>query len=106
MSPAEWARPASTSCFVNLRKSEAVCEQAVLLADGPRAGKAEALAQPQHSLEALDRAPCCRGGLEAANPRHGSLDPEVVALDPLLQVLGDGVQRSARQEAGLPRCPD
>ena len=45
-------------------------------------------------------------GLEAANPGHGSLDPEVVALDPLLQVLGDIVQGSAGQEASFPRCPD
>ncbi len=62
MEVTEWARPAPFSCFVNLLKSEAECEQAVLLAHGPCAGKAEALAQPQHGLEALDGAPCCREG--------------------------------------------
>jgi hypothetical protein len=41
-------------------------------------------------------------GLEAADPRHGPLDPEVVALDPLLQVLGHVVDRGARQEPGFP----
>jgi hypothetical protein len=30
----------------------------------------------------------------------------VVALDPLLQVLGDVVDRSACQEAGFPGCSD
>ncbi len=84
---AEWARPTPFSCFVNLRKSEAEGEQSVLLAHGPRAGKGEAVAQPQHGLEALDGAPRRGEGLKAANPRHGPLDPEVVALDPLLQVL-------------------
>src|SRR4051812_19684779 len=42
------------------------------------------LAQPQHGLEALDRAPGRVEGLKAADPGHGPLDPEVVALDPLL----------------------
>src|SRR5215212_1087167 len=32
----------------------------------------------------------------------GSLDPEVVALDPLLQVLGDVMHRGARQEPVFP----
>src|SRR4051794_5933120 len=49
--------PTPGSHFVNLWKTEAEREQPVLLADGPRAGKAEALAQPQHGFEALDRAP-------------------------------------------------
>jgi hypothetical protein len=35
----------------------------------------------------LDRAPCRVEGLKAANPGHGSLDPEMVALDPLLHLL-------------------
>jgi hypothetical protein len=44
-------------------------------------------------------------GLKAADPRHGPLDPEVVALDPLLQVLGHVMDRGACQEAGLAgRC--
>lgn len=45
------------SDFVNLLKSEADGEQLVLLTDGPYAGKAEALAQPEHGLKALDSAP-------------------------------------------------
>ena len=40
-------------------------EQPVLLANGPRAGKAEALAQPQHCLEALNGPSRCMEGLEA-----------------------------------------
>ena len=55
-----------------------------LLADGPRAGKAEALAQPQHGLEPLDRAPGSAEGLEAADPGHVLFDPKVVALNALL----------------------
>ena len=97
---------APVSHFVNLRETEAEREQPVLLADGSRAGKAEALAQPQHRLEALDRTPGCVEGLEAADPRHRSLDPEVIALDPLLQVLGDVVHRRARQQAGFPALRD
>jgi hypothetical protein len=36
-------------------------------------------------------------GLKAADPRYRSLDPEMVALDPLLQVLGDVMERIMRQ---------
>src|SRR5215212_11072090 len=89
--------------FVNLWETEAEREQPVLLAHRPGAGEAEPLAQPQHGLEPLDRAPRRVEGLEAANPRHGPLDPEVVALDPLLQVLGDVMHRHTRQYAGFPR---
>jgi hypothetical protein len=32
-------------------------------------------------------------GLEAADPRHGLPDPEVIALNPLLQGLGDVMYR-------------
>ena len=41
-------------------------------------------------------------GLKAANPRHRSLDPEMITLDPLLQVLGDVMQRFSRQEPVFP----
>src|SRR3954452_4870323 len=99
---AGWAGPTPVSHFVNLWETKAEREQSVLLADGPRAGKAETLAQPQHRLEALDGPPGRVEGLKAANPRHGPLDPEVVTLDPLLQVLGDVVHRRARQEPVLP----
>src|SRR3954466_10912798 len=73
---------APVSHFVNRWETETDCEQPVLLAHRPAAGKAEALAQPQHGFEALDRTPRRVEGLEAAHPRHGPLDPEV-ALDPL-----------------------
>src|SRR3954464_12428088 len=79
---------APVSRFVTLWETEAEREQPVLLAHRPGARKAEALAQPQHRFEALDRPPRRVEGLKAANPRQGPLDPEVVALDPLLQVLG------------------
>src|SRR5215217_4577598 len=100
------AGSASILHFVNLWKTEAEREQPVLLAHRPRARKAEALAQPQHRLEALDRTPRRVEGLEAANPRHGPLDPEVVALDPLLQVLGHVMDRHTRQQAGFPALRD
>ena len=93
---AGWAGSAPILHFVNLRKTEAEREQLVLLADGPRAGKAEALAQPQHRFEALDRTPRRVEGLEAADPRHGPLHLEVIALDALLQVLTDVVDGIAR----------
>src|SRR4051812_21819208 len=86
--------------------SEAEREQPVLLAHGPRTRKAEPLAQPQHGLKPLDRAPGRVEGLEAANPRHRPLDPEVVALNPLLQVLADVMHRRARQPAILPSRRD
>src|SRR3954466_4603572 len=103
---ARWAGSAPVLHFVNLWKTEAEREQPVLLAHGPRAGKAEALAQPQHRLEALDGPSRCVEGLEAAHPRHGSLHPEVVTLNPLLQMLGDVMHRGARQQAGFPGCRD
>src|SRR6478735_2301767 len=43
---------------------------------------------------------------EATDPRHRSLDPEVVALDPLLQVLGDVVHRHSWQQALLTALGD
>src|SRR5215212_4833369 len=90
------------SHFVNLWETETDCEQSVLLTHRPAAGKAEALAQPQHGFEALDRAPGRVEGLQAAHPRHGPLDPEVVALDPLLQVLGHVMDWHTRQEPVFP----
>jgi hypothetical protein len=92
--------------LVNLWETEAEREQPVLLAHRPAAGKAEPLAQPQHRLEALDGPPGRVEGLEAAHPRHGPLDPEVIALDPLLQGLGDVMHRGARQQAGFPALRD
>src|SRR5215207_3400004 len=94
---AGWAASAPVSHFVNLWKTETDCEQSVLLTHRPAAGKAEPFAQPQHGFEALDGPSRCVEGLEAAHPRHGPFDPEVIALDPLLQVLGDIMHRRARQ---------
>src|SRR3982751_5353689 len=96
---AGWAVAAPVSRFVNLWETEAEREQAVLLAHRPGTRKAEPLAQPQHCFKALDGAPGRVEGLKAAHPRHRPLDPEVVALDPLLQVLGHVMDRGARQKA-------
>src|SRR3954466_9615453 len=107
-----WRRPQDGLCptpvshFVNLWKTEAEREQPVLLAHGPRAGKAEALAQPQHGFEPLDGPSRRVEGLEAAHPRHGPLDPEVIALDPLLEMFGDVMRRRARQQAVFLGCGD
>lgn len=38
-------------------------------------------------------------GPKASDPRHGSLDPEVAALDSLLQVLADVMQADLAEEA-------
>src|SRR3954470_8220734 len=103
---AGWAVAAPVLHFVNLWETEAEREQLVLLADGPRARKAEALAQPQHGFKALNGAPGRVEGLEAAHPRHRSLDPEVIALNPLLQVFRDVVHRRTRQQAGCPAVRD
>src|SRR3954471_303256 len=103
---AGWAGSAPILHFINLRETEAEREQPVLLAHRPGARKAEALAQPQHRLEALDGPPRRVEGLEAADPWHGPLDPEVITLDPLLQALRHIVHRGARQEAVFPGCRD
>src|SRR3954452_4596916 len=99
---AGWAGSALVLHFINLRETEAEREQPVLLAHRPAAGKAEPLAQPQHRFEALNGPSRRVEGLEAAHPRHGPLDPEVIALDPLLQMLGDVMHRGARQEPVFP----
>src|SRR4051812_37918757 len=99
---AGWAGSAPILHFVNLRETEAEREQLVLLAHRPGARKAEALAQPQHRFKALDGPPGRVEGLEAAHPRHGPLDPEVIALDPLLEMFGDVMRRRARQQPVLP----
>src|SRR3954463_4726211 len=53
--------------FVNLWETETEREQLVLLANGPRARKAKAFAQPQHGFKALNGAPRRVEGLETAN---------------------------------------
>ncbi len=94
------------SCFVRLGKPKADPEQLVLLTDRPYTGKAEALAQPEHGLEALDGVSSRMEGAKASDPRHVLLDPEVVALDALLQVLSDVVDRRTREKAAAPGSHD
>src|SRR5215212_6522619 len=94
---ARWAVPTPVLCFVSRRKSEADRQHPVLLAYRPGACKAEPLPQPQHGFKPPDRLSCRAEGLKAADPRHRPLDPEVIALDPLLQVLADVMQRIVRQ---------
>ncbi len=62
--------------------------------------RSRSLAHPQHGLEALDGAPGRVEAREAADPRH-VLQPEMVALDPLLQMLRDVVDGVARQPSLL-----
>src|SRR3954465_15510268 len=100
------AGSASILHFINLWKTETYREQPALLAHRPGTRKAEAFAQPQHRLEALDRAPGRVEGLEAPNPRHRPLHPEVVALDRLLQVLSHVMHRPTRQEPVFSGCRD
>ena len=85
-----------SSGFINLRKTETDRQQLVLFAHGPGARKPESFAQPQHGFEPPDCPSCRVEGLKAADPRHRPLDPEVIALDPLLQVLGDVMERFLR----------
>jgi hypothetical protein len=94
--------PVLFSGFIYLRETEADQQRPVLLLHSPGAGKVESFAQPQHGFEPPDRASCRMEGLKAADPRHGLLNPEVVALDPLLQVLGDVMQWILRQEPVFP----
>jgi hypothetical protein len=48
----------------------------------------------------------CVKGLKAADPGHVLLDPKVIALDPLLQGLGDVMHWRARQEPVFPGRSD
>src|SRR4051812_11913245 len=98
--------PTPVSRFMNLREAETEREQPVLLAYRPGAREIKALTQPQHGLEPPDRSSCRVEGLKAADPRHRPLDPEVVALDPLLQVFADVMQRISQQEPLFPGCRD
>src|SRR4051794_17375561 len=98
--------PTARSVQQTLRETETDCKQPVLLAHGPRARTAEALAQPQHGFKALDGAPGRVEGLEAPDPRHGPLHPDVIALDPLLEMLGHVMHRRACQQAGFPPLRD
>jgi hypothetical protein len=72
------------SHFVNLLKSEEAREQIVLIIDGPLAGKAKPFPQPEHRFESADL-------------RHVLLHSEMVALDTLLEMLGNIVNRIRMQ---------
>lgn len=69
--------------------SEEVGEQIALVIDCPAAGKAKAFPQQQHRLKTGDRSPRGIEGLEAADLRHVLFHTEVIALNALLQMLGD-----------------
>src|SRR3954447_25225052 len=99
-----WAVPTQISRFVHRRQTETDRQQPVLLAYRPGTREVEALSQPQHGLEPPDRSSCRVEGLKTADPRHRPLDPKMIALDPLLQVLGDVMQRVSRQEPLFPGC--
>src|SRR4051812_26340339 len=87
---------------MSLRETETDRQQPVLLLYGPGTCEIKALPQPQHGPESPDRPSCRMEGLKAADPRYRPLDPEVVAFDPLLQVLADVMQRILRQEPVFP----
>ena len=87
------------------RKSEAECKQSVLLADGPHTGEPETLApaksmasKPSMVRRAVANEPGSRrSGACSSSPGSRAL------LDKFLQVLGDVVDRGARQETVVPR---
>jgi hypothetical protein len=97
---ARLAAPTPVSRFMSLRETETESEQPVLLAHHPDTREIKVLPQPQHGLEPPDRPSCRVEQLKAADPRRVPLDPEVIALDPLLQVLADVVERVWRQIEG------
>lgn len=88
----------SASRFVSFLKSEELREEIILVVDGPLAGKSEPFALPQHRLETCNRSSCRSEGLKAADLRHVLLHSEMVALDPLLQILGDILDRVRMQK--------
>jgi hypothetical protein len=65
--------------------------------DGPLAGKAKPLPQPQHRFEPCDRSARRAESLESADLRHVLLHPEMVTLDTLLEMLGDIMNRIRMQ---------
>lgn len=75
------------SCFVNLLQTEETREQIVLIVDGPIAGEAEALPEPQHRFESGNGSTCRLEGLEAADLGHVFRRPKMVALMPCCKCL-------------------
>ena len=80
-------------------KFEEAREQIVLIIDGSIAGEAEAILQSRHRFETRDRSTCHLAGLEAVDLGHVFLHPEMGALDTLLKMLGNIVNRAKAQEA-------
>ena len=76
---------------------EEVPEQIILIVDGPLPGKAKPLPQPQHRFEPGDCSTRSFEGLKSADFRHVLLHPEVVALNALLEMLGDIMNRIRTQ---------
>jgi len=76
-----------SSGFINLRETETDGQQLVLLAYGPGTREGESFPQSQHSFKPPDCSSCCMEGLKAADSRHVLFGPEMIALNPLLQVL-------------------
>ena len=97
-----WAVPTQISRFVSRRQTETDRQQPVLFAHRPGTREAEPLPQPQHGFETPDRSSRRAEGLKATDPRHRPFDPEMIALDPLLQVLGDVMERISRQQPVFP----
>ena len=99
-----WARVAKAqygrkrSEFVNFLKPEDLGDEIVLTVDRPFGCGTETFLQPEHRLEPLDSSPGRVERTEPADPRHGLLNPEMVALDALLEMLGDVVNRIRRQQ--------
>ena len=74
--------PTPVSRFVRRQQIGTDRQPPVMLAYRPGTREIKALPQPQHGFEASDRPSRRVEGLKAANPRHGPLDSEVIALDP------------------------
>lgn len=79
-------------------QAEETREQIVLIVDGPIADKAEAFPEPEHHFESGNGSTCRVEGLEAADLGHVFLHPKMVALNALLQMLGDIMDRVGMQK--------
>jgi len=69
-------------------------EQILLIIGRPIAGEAEVLLQAKHRFETRDGSTCRAESLKSADLRHVFLYPQMVALDALMQMLGDTMNRA------------
>jgi len=83
-------------------KSEEAQKQIILVVDG----QAKAFRQLRHGLESGDHSPCGVERSDAAHFGHVPLHPEVIALFPLLKMLGDVMDRVRRDKHFLDAIPD